>query len=417
MQSPVIKSIINQHAEETAFLWQQRDAALCKPHYALKDIVRLDDRVEAHIDGLRIAGDTGWELCKEALDDFKKPGEVFAAAVLAFEGEDGHSVDDVVKVAVETPLNWRALVSATGWLTDEDYQRWITGLLNANSPTYRCLAVAASVIRRQNPGSALETALEDSDLNYQARSLRAVGELKRRDLKPVLHQRFKSDDLACQFWAAWSAVLLGDKTALNVLKGFATSESPFLENALQTMLRVMDVSSAIKWVSDFTLSPEVLRPAILGAGIIGDPFYIPWLINLMTVPEVSRVAGESFSMITGIDLAYDDLDGDRPEGFEAGPTENPEDEDVAMDSDEDLPWPEPSLIQAWWEKNNNNFRVGTRYLVGKPISIEHCQQVLNTGFQRQRRAAALELALLLKDEPLFNTSAPGFRQQQWLQSQ
>ena len=119
-------------------------------------------------------------------------------------------------------------------------------------------------------------------------------------------------------------------------------------------------------------------------------------------------------MITGVDLAYDDLDGDRPEGFEAGPTENPADENVAMDSDEDLPWPEPDLIQAWWEKNKNNFRTGTRYLVGKPITVEHCQQILNTGFQRQRRAAALELALLQKDEPLFNTSAPGIRQQKLL---
>ena len=74
----------------------------------------------------------------------------------------------------------------------------------------------------------------------------------------------------------------------------------------------------------------------------------------------------------------------------------------------------PGLNQAWWENNKNNFRVGTRYLVGKPITVEHCQQILNTGFQRQRRAAALELALLQKDVPLFNTSAPGFRQQQLL---
>jgi uncharacterized protein (TIGR02270 family) len=233
-------------------------------------------------------------------------------------------------------------------------------------------------------------------------------------LLPVLQQKFKSDDTACQFWAAWSAVLLRDKSSLDVLKTFATPESPFLEPALQLMLRVMDVPISTKWLSDFTQSPEVLRHAVLGAGIIGDPMYIPWLINLMTVPEVSRVAGEAFSMITGIDLAYDDLDGDWPEGFEAGPTENPEDEDVAMDSDEDLPWPEPSLIQAWWEKNKNNFRVGTRYLVGKPITVEHCQQVLNTGFQRQRSAAALELALLQRDEPLFNTSARGIQQQQLL---
>ena len=262
--------------------------------------------------------------------------------------------------------------------------------------------------------TALAVALDDPDLNFQARALRAVGELKRRDLLPLLQQKFKSEDQSCQFWAVWSAVLLRDKSAVEIVKTFATAESAFLEPALQLMLRVMDVPSATKCLSDFTQSPEVLRHAVLGAGIIGDPIYIPWLINLMVVPEVARVAGEAFSMITGIDLAYDDLDGEWPEGFEVGPTENPEDEDVAMDADEDLPWPEPSLIQAWWANNSKQFRAGTRYLVGNPISIEHCQQVLRNGFQRQRRAAALEFALLRKDEPLFNTSAPGFRQQQLL---
>ena len=42
-------------------------------------------------------------------------------------------------------------------------------------------------------------------------------------------------------------------------------------------------------------------------------------------------------MITGVDIAYEDLEGAWPEGFVAGPTEDPEDENVAMDPDEDLP--------------------------------------------------------------------------------
>jgi len=413
MQAPIIVPIISQHAEEVAFLWLMRSSAIHEPHYSLKDLTQLDDRVEAHIDGLRIVGGAGWEICKEALT-LNEPGEVFAAAVLALEGSDGQRVDEVVKVAITEPENWRALVSATGWLSDEDYQRWIPGLLTANDPSYRRLAVAASIINRQDSGSALTAALDEPEPQYQARALRGVGELKRRDLLPVLQQKYKSDDARCQFWAAWSGVLVRDKSALEVVKNHATAESPFLEQALQLILRVMDVTTASKWLSEFTQSKEVLRQSIQGAGIIGDPLYVPWLINLMTVPEVARVAGESFSMITGVDIAYENMEGEWPEGFEAGPTENPEDEDVAMDSDEDLPWPESSLIQAWWDKNKNQFRVGARYLVGQPISIEHCQQVLKTGYQRRRRAAALELALLQTDEPLFNTSAPGFRQQQWL---
>lgn len=414
LSNRIIPNVVEQHAEEAAFLWLLRDAAVSQPHYKLKDLAHLDDRVEAHIDGLRIAGDEGWQICREALAS-EEPGEVFTAAVLAFEGDDGRRVDDVISVVQDAPENWRALVSAIGWLSDEDYQRWVPGMLSANAPSYRRLAIAGSVIHHQDLACALTAALDDPEPHFQARALRAVGELKRRDLLPMLHQRFKADDTACQFWAAWSAVLLGNHAALDALKTFATSEPSFRGEAMQVMLRIMDVPSATKWLRDFTESPEVLRHAVLGAGIIGDPLYVPWLIKLMALPEVSRAAGEAFTMITGVDLAYDDLEGEWPEGFEAGPAENPEDEDVAMDPDEDLTWPEPSLVQAWWEKNKNGFQSGKRYLVGQPISVEHCQQVLKTGFQRQRRAAALELALLQPDVPIFNTSAPGLRQQRLLQ--
>jgi hypothetical protein len=77
---------------------------------------------------------------------------------------------------------------------------------------------------------------------------------------------------------------------------------------------------------------------------MGDPMSIPWLIQMMKAPELARVAGEALTMITGVDIAYEDLEGKWPEGFEAGPTENAEDEDVEMDPGEDLAWPEPELI-------------------------------------------------------------------------
>ena len=64
----IIQTVIDQHAEETAFLWLLRDAAVSAPHYTLKDLAELEGRVEAHLDGLRIAGDPGWEVCERALE-------------------------------------------------------------------------------------------------------------------------------------------------------------------------------------------------------------------------------------------------------------------------------------------------------------------------------------------------------------
>ena len=157
---------------------------------------------------------------------------------------------------------------------------------------------------------------------------------------------------------------------------------------MQLVLRVMDIPTAQSWLQGLARFPDTLRYVIQGAGIIGDPSYIPWIIKQMENDEMARVAGEAFSIITGIDLTYENLQGEWREGFVAGPSEDHKDENVEMDPDEDLPWPETALITNWWNRNNERFTEGTRYLVGKPITVDHCRAVLKTANQRQRAAAA-----------------------------
>jgi hypothetical protein len=122
---------------------------------------------------------------------------------------------------------------------------------------------------------------------------------------------------------------------------------------------------------------------LIGCGVTGDPVYIPTLISQMAVPEYARVAGDA-------------------------------DENVDLDPDEDLPWPDPELIDRWWHEHAREYQSGVRYLCGRPISDENCRRVLREGYQRQRISAAYELALMNPDEPLFEWRAPGFRQQEWL---
>jgi len=99
-----------------------------------------------------------------------------------------------------------------------------------------------------------------------------------------------------------------------------------------------------------------------------------------------------------------------PEGFEDGPTEDAADENVEVPEDAALPWPDVPRVKAWWAKNAARFAGGTRYFLGLPVSIGSCRAVLTTGFQRQRVAAAHVLSLLEPGTPLFNTSAPAWRQ-------
>lgn len=54
-----IAAIVDQHAEEAAFLALLRDYAVRAPHYDLEELAELDQRIEAHLDGLAIAGQAG----------------------------------------------------------------------------------------------------------------------------------------------------------------------------------------------------------------------------------------------------------------------------------------------------------------------------------------------------------------------
>ena len=411
-QLPIIESIVAEHAEEAAFLWLLRDAAVAAPHYSLQDLAELDERVEAHIDGLRVAGDGGWAMVADGLQQ-PESGEVFAAAVLAFEGDDPQRLQQLYAAVETAPETVRGLVSAIGWVSPDKLRGKIAGLLGSDSPLWLRTGIAACAVHRVDCGEHLARAIEHEDLDLKARALRAAGEIARVDLLTAVRGQVNATDPACGFWAARSAVLLGDRAAgVAALKTLALTGGAFGTRALDILLRVLDPDTAAGWLKALSRDAGRRRELIIGCGVCADPAYVPWLIEQMAdAPEDARIAGEAFSMITGADIASENLEGDWPSGYEAGPTEDAEDEEVAMDPDEDLPWPDPARIKAWWTDNQGRFKAGARYLTGQPISAAHCQHVLKTGMQRQRIAAALELALMQPDAPLFETRAPGRRQQ------
>jgi uncharacterized protein (TIGR02270 family) len=201
--------------------------------------------------------------------------------------------------------------------------------------------------------------------------------------------------------------VLGDAAAVGTLQVMGEAGELRSEQGCEVAARRMEPARARSWHHYLASDPALLRLAARVAGAMGDPAMIPWLVGLMHFDEHARVAGEAFTMITGIDLAFDDLERDRPEGFESGPTEDPADEDVAMDPDEDLPWPDPDLIARWWSQNGNRFAPGVRYLLGQPITPESLVQALRAGKQRQRAAAALEIAFRRPGKPLFEVRARG----------
>ena len=219
-----------------------------------------------------------------------------------------------------------------------------------------------------------------------------------------------SDDEACRYAAAWSAVVLDRPAGPSALWDVAAGGGPFAEQASRAAVSRLDPADAEKRLRGLHHSDP--RAAIAGAGALGCSASISWLLDDLAEPEMARLAGEAIHCITGVDWKEAGLEGSAPDGFSAGPNDDPADEDTDLDPDESLAWPEPEAVRRWWSQHAGEFDATQRYLLGKPMTPPWLERVLRSGSQPVRALAALELAIRTPGHPLEEIRAPGFRQRQ-----
>jgi uncharacterized protein (TIGR02270 family) len=387
-------------------LWFYRDQAVSSSAYTLDDLVELDERLEAHLDGLGLAGDGGLDICKHEFS-WDDPGEVFTEAVTVIKHGREARIGELLEHVATTPELSRGLISALGWVGWQSAVPHLRQLLSSDNPLFRYIGIAGAAIHRTDLGSLLEKVLRDEAPVVQARALRAAGELGRVDLLQLCRQGLGSEDEHCRFWAAWSTSLLGDDSALSMLQEIVESHAPHAEQAADIVVRRMAPKDAIPWLEKLAETPENQRLAIKLAAVVGDTALVPWLIQAIKNLSLARLAGEACSIITGLDIVTQGMEGNPPEGLQSGPTDEPEDEDVGVDPDEDLPWPDVMKVTEWWLAEQRRCKMGSRCILGKPISTELLLDTLKFGTQPLRASAAMEAALLKPDRLLFNVKAPG----------
>jgi len=401
-------AVIEQHASAAAFLWLKRDGAVRSPHYKLKHLAALDERVSAHLQGLRVAGEMGWRAVLATLAK-ANPGSVFVASYLAFASGDIPKMRHALHLGLSQDSFRRALEGGLVWAELVEVRPGLESLQRSANPEHQALALGVLAAHDVDCGDFLGRALKSTDPVLRVRALEVVGRSRRRDLSDAVRSQLGDVDPSCQFWAAWALALVGHSEGTALAFELGTHNYETRTYAIDVAMRLGDPEWARQHIRSLASRAETLRIAIQAAGALGDPAVVPWLLRQMLDPRTARVAAEAVSTITGADLHF--------LGLKQDPAEPAPESDAAPEEeveDQDLPWPNPGRLTQWWQEQQSQYVAGQRYLAGHRISAEGSLEVLRQGYQRQRRASAIELVASSDTAPLFSVVDRADRQQRRL---
>lgn len=412
----IIENVVYQHAENACALWWQWHLAIQEPHYDYKDLQELENRVHANIDGLRLGGEYAFRVLHE-LADANDEGARFALALLLLEAGEHTQFLEFSDLQADSSANIAELSSALIWIDPKHLQHVARQLLESDQAHRIVLGLEACMAHARDPGLHFRRCLEHSDTTVRAAAYRTAANVGNVQLLASFPAVLADEPNEC-FEQARALALLGRTSeAKQALHQLATSSYDVASNATRLLLLMSDSSSGRVLLKQLDELQGRQRDVVRGFGLLGDPIAMNWLIKGCENPEIARLAGESISTITGVDIAYDDLDLDEtPENFQAGPDDDPGNDDVALDEDENLPWPDSLLIAARWQSSSHQMDNGVQHLNGLKRSASTLKQVLHSGRQRQRTVAADLTALGQPGNFYCDTYLPTNRQNAWMRA-
>ena len=398
--------ICEQHVDNVITYWSQWQIAMGQPMYSKNTLLVIEEKLRENIAGMMSNALDSWNYIACLLDN-ARPETIFAAAQIAFRSYKTRRIRQVMEATEVSEGLEVGFTSALAWLPNDIVHPWLRRFLKSKDLTHKSIALKACRLRGATPHKYLNRFLKEKAYTKHRKlyseSLRIVGELKVRTEKESLYKALKYSG-AIRFWALQSLVLLGDHRMARQLAPYIFECNQFQFKAIDIVFRVVPSGEAWELINELRSQKHLQRCAIKAAACLGDPAAIPWLLEWMRDPPLARVCGEAFYTITGIHLNKFCLSMDPPYTDEELTEMDPSVELSHLREDEHLPWPDTENIWVHWHNNSRPvLHQGERYLLGERIQADNLPWVIENGKQRQRRAAALELALMIEDYYLFST--------------
>ena len=343
--------VVEEHLEEAAFLYVQRQHLARTGRATWGRLRSIEGRFEAHLEGLIVAGAEAWPLIRPAVEDevagaahvavrlLCRAGDAEGALALAAAPDAAHVGEAVDALVHEAPPNWTDRLAAE---------------LEADDP--RRVRVAAAVVgaSRRPAGVALMRALARAgEPETEATLVRALGALRYPPARGVLARGYRASAHPSVARATRAALLrFGDSGTVRDATERAR-EHP--RNALSLALAGDERHGPLLAEAARAGNPGApVAPVALG--VLGDPAHVPLLLDLLDSPDTAAEAALGLRVLTGAPLVEEALVLDDPDDPEVGG-------DLVV-----RPSRRPADWRAWWAEHGGAFRPGVRVRAGRPFT-------------------------------------------------
>jgi len=385
----VIPDILEEHFEELAFLWGQRQEALYSPEYTLPELLDLEERIEAHVQGLLVGSENTIGFIEGGLSQ-DEPLEVFAAAYT------------LLRLNIESAA--RQVMDA---------------FLQAEGPQLDGIREALSHGPIETVTAQLSEAVTSAPASIAAAAAEALA--FHRKLDPTIPRlaEFSQDKDAQVRRTAWRLIMLvspvgplSPDVAARLSDAAMHDENPSVRaEALQTAAWTMqpwllehcrtlcdrphpDNADAILLLAilgqpfDLERIQGVARAAELGPtrfdvlGAFGHPGVVETLLEGMQSkdPLTATAAGAAFTKITGADIESD-------QKVRVPPEDGGEPDEFEQEFLDEVTLPDPASARAHWEQVKAEFSKGTRWCRGLNLTgIPPHEFMLQLDLESRRQA-------------------------------
>ncbi len=302
-----ITDLLQVHAEDLAFLWGQRREALVSPKHTLREFTELNERIEAHVQGLLVAEPAALVAMLQPQLAAPDRDEAFAAACALLrlnESSATHSV--VVEFSRASGPTLAGLRDALSFAPHTLFAAEMQSALDQAKPITAVSAAAVLANHRlldsQSPRLAL--LLEDADPSVCELAWRAAAVADatakhgtpKRQFKHALAHAAPAVRSAGWAAAAWS----GQAHAMPLLRQVAAGGDAVALHWLAVL--GSDEDAPLLQKAALAMDDAATRCALLAR--YGHPSALNALVRWMDPADVTLAvaAGDAFTRITGADI-------------------------------------------------------------------------------------------------------------------